>query len=132
MPRGTETILLVDDEDMVLEVGEGMLLALGYKVLLARGGKEAVTQYGEKAEEVRLVILDMIMPRMGGAETFEALKKIRPGVEVLLSSGYSLDGQAEKILERGCKGFIQKPFDLYVLSRKLREILDRGDQGPRL
>jgi CheY-like chemotaxis protein len=125
MPGGTETVLLVDDEELVLQVGEGMLRALGYTVLLARSGMEAVACYREKAAEVHLVILDLIMPRMGGGETYDALKKIHPGGRVLLSSGYSIDGQAQEILDRGCDGFIQKPFDLLSLSRKLREILDR-------
>ncbi|MEW6669217.1 MAG: PAS domain S-box protein [Thermodesulfobacteriota bacterium] len=125
IPRGTETILLVDDETMILDVGEGMLGALGYKVLLARSGSEAVTCYREKAGEVDVVILDMIMPKMGGGETYDALKKLHPGVKVLLSSGYSIDGQAQEILDRGCYGFVQKPFNLPTLARKLREILDR-------
>ncbi|MCK4790202.1 MAG: response regulator, partial [Desulfobacteraceae bacterium] len=70
------------------------------------------------------VILDMIMPDMGGGETYGRLKAINPDIKVLLSSGYSIDGQAKEILERGCHGFIQKPFNLKQLSRKIREILD--------
>ena len=73
---------------------------------------------------IDLVILDMIMPAMGGGPTFDALKAVDQNVRVLLSSGYSLNGQAADILQRGCRGFIQKPFDLGSLSRKLREILD--------
>jgi len=71
-----------------------------------------------------MVALDMIMPDMGGGETYNRLKEINPDVKVLLSSGYSLDGQAREILDRGCSGFIQKPFRLKRLSQKLREILD--------
>ena len=71
-----------------------------------------------------LIILDMIMPDMGGGETFDRLKEIDPGIKVLLSSGYSVDGQATEILDRGCKGFIQKPFDIKELSLRIREILD--------
>ncbi|MBW2169089.1 MAG: response regulator [Deltaproteobacteria bacterium] len=72
-----------------------------------------------------MVILDMIMPDMGGGETYDRLKEINPDIKVLLSSGYSINGQANEILERGCDGFIQKPFNMKDLSRKLREILDR-------
>ena len=73
---------------------------------------------------IDLVILDMIMPEMGGSETFDQLKVISPGIKVLLSSGYSIDGQASEIIKRGCDGFIQKPFNLKKFSQKIREILD--------
>ena len=72
-----------------------------------------------------MVILDMIMPEMGGGETYDKLKEINTGIKVLLSSGYSVDGQATEILERGCNGFIQKPFYMTDLSKKIREILDK-------
>lgn len=125
---GSETILLVDDEDMIIEVGEEMLKKMGYKVLLARSGKEAVemlsrAREGQGIPPVDLVILDLIMPVMGGGETFDRLRQIEPDIRVLLSSGYSIDGEAAKILERGCDGFIQKPFHPTQLSRKIREIL---------
>jgi CheY-like chemotaxis protein len=123
---GTETILLVDDESEVLDVGEKMLRQLGYKVLLSSNGKQAVDIYSENRENVDLVILDMIMPDLGGGETYDRMKSISPDVKVLLSSGYSLDGQAGDILERGCAGFIQKPFGMKQLSHELRKILDTG------
>ena len=123
--RGTETILLVDDEKMILEVGKEMLAALGYKVMLARSGKQAIALYQEDPEKIDMVILDMIMPDMGGGETYDRLKEIDPYVKALLSSGYSIDGQANEILERGCGGFIQKPFNMKDLSGKLRQVLDR-------
>jgi CheY-like chemotaxis protein len=72
-----------------------------------------------------MVLLDMIMPGMGGGDAYDLMKKINPDIKVLLSSGYSIDGQAEEILERGCDGFIQKPFDMKQLSRGIREILDK-------
>ncbi len=75
-----------------------------------------------------MVILDMIMPGMGGGETYDRLKEINPDIKALLSSGYSINGQATEILERGCDGFIQKPFTMKDLSRKLREILDRKNE----
>jgi two-component system, cell cycle sensor histidine kinase and response regulator CckA len=70
------------------------------------------------------VLLDMIMPGMGGGETYDALKGIKPDVKILLSSGYSIDGEASEILKRGCDGFIQKPFNIKALSQKLRKIID--------
>jgi CheY-like chemotaxis protein len=122
---GDETILLIDDEKNILEVGEKILRALGYSVYLAESGEKAVDLYQLNNDKIDLIILDMIMPQKGGGETFDALKAINPEIRVLLSSGYSINGQAEEIIERGCSGFIQKPFSLAELSQKIREILDR-------
>jgi two-component system cell cycle sensor histidine kinase/response regulator CckA len=127
--RGTEAILLVDDEDMIIDVGEKILKSLGYKVLVARSGEEAIEIYKKNNGRTDMVILDMIMPEMGGGETYDRMKQINPDIKVLLSSGYSIDGQAAAILERGCDGFIQKPFGIKELSRKIREILDRHNHG---
>jgi signal transduction histidine kinase/CheY-like chemotaxis protein len=122
--KGTETVLIVDDQEAVITVGNAILHALGYAVILAKGGKEAVEIFESNKEKIDFVILDMIMPGMSGAETYDAIKKINPDIKVILSSGYSLEGQATKILERGCNGFIQKPFNVSDLSRKIREVLD--------
>ncbi len=123
--KGKETILLVDDEDMVLDVGEEMLDALGYKVLLAKSGKEAIELYNKNLDNIDMVLLDMVMPDMGGGETYGRMKDINPDIKVLLSSGYNIDGQATEILKRGCDAFIQKPFDMQELSQKIRKILDK-------
>ena len=72
-----------------------------------------------------MVLLDMVMPEMGGGEIYNRLKEINPDIKVLLSSGYSIDGQATEILKRGCDGFIQKPFDMQGLSQRIRKILDK-------
>jgi PAS domain S-box-containing protein len=122
MARGTGKILLVDDEDMIIEVGTELLQEIGYHVLIARNGREAIEIVSETHPD--LVILGMIMPDMGGGETYDRLNEISPGIRVLLSSGYSIDGQATEILKRGCNGFIQKPFNIEELSQKLREILE--------
>jgi len=122
--KGTETVLLVDDQEAVIAVGNAILHTLGYTVIMAKNGKEAIAIFEGNKEKIDLVILDMIMPGMSGAETFDAIKGINPGIKVILSSGYSLEGQAAKILERGCNGFIQKPFNVSDLSRKIREVLD--------
>ena len=124
LQQGSETILLVDDEDITMEVGEEILHELGYKVITARNGLEALAAYKDHKDEIDLVILDMIMPDMGGGKTYDELKKINPEIKVLLSSGYSISGEASEILERGCNDFIQKPFNMKQLSAKMRHILD--------
>ncbi len=124
---GKETILLVDDEEHILDVGEKILKTLGYKVLIAHNGDQAVELYETNRDQIDLVILDLIMPRKGGGETFDALKELNPAVRVLLSSGYSMNGQTREIMKRGCNGFIQKPFSIKELSQKLREILDKKE-----
>jgi PAS domain S-box-containing protein len=124
--KGTETILLVDDEEMVVDIGKEILKKLGYSVIPASGGTEAIGKLKQHKHRIDLVILDMIMPDMSGSETFDNLKAIKPDIKVLLSSGYSIDGQASEILNRGCNGFIQKPFNLKQISRKIREILVEG------
>lgn len=85
---------------------------------------EALRIYRDRREEIDLVILDLIIPDMAGGETYDHLKRINPGVKVLLSSGYSINGRAREMLDRGCDGFIQKPFDLAELSGRVRSILD--------
>ena len=102
-----------------------MLDKLGYQTLIARGGQEAIQIYRENQSKIDLVILDMIMPEMGGEETFDRLKEINPVIKVLLSSGYSIDGQATEILSRGCEDFIQKPFSMNELSEKVDGFLER-------
>ena len=121
---GSETISLIDDEDMICEVGGEILLDLGYQVLVAASGEEGLQIYETKSVPIDLVKLDMIMPGTGGKETFDRLRQIDPQAKVLLASGYCSDGQANSILQRGCNGFIQKPFDLKQLSRKIREVLE--------
>ncbi len=121
---GSETILIVDDEEMVLKVGAETLRALGYVAFSAQSGKEAIFILEENRDEIDLVILDMIMPDMNGSHAFDLMRRIKPDLKVLLASGYSITDEARQILERGCNGFIQKPYDLKTLSLKLREIID--------
>jgi CheY-like chemotaxis protein len=124
----TYSILFVDDEDMVIDVGEEILKRLGYKVLPAGSGKKAIDIYKANKDKIDLVILDMIMPDMGGGETCDRIKEINPDIKVLLSSGYSINGEASKILERRCDGFIQKPFGMQELSAKIKETLNPGSE----
>ncbi len=120
---GRETILLVDDERAVRDVNAKILKTLGYKVLAAGGGREAVDVLAGGEHKIDLVILDMVMPDMSGEETFYRIKEIDPAIKIILSSGYSLMGQAGKIMEQGCDGFLQKPFDTAQLSREIRRVL---------
>jgi len=123
--RGDETVLLVDDEEVVIDVAGQLLKKLGYHVIEAGSGKEAIQLFGERCDKIDIVILDMIMPDIGGGEVYDRIKEIDPQVKVLLSSGYSIEGQATDILQRGCNSFIQKPFNMKVLSKKIREVLNK-------
>ncbi len=124
--NGNATILLVDDEELVLDAGSKILERLGYTVLEATDGNKAVEIYQKNKDKIDMVILDMIMPDIGGGEVYDRMKMINPKVRVLLSSGYSLNGQAYEILKRGCEDFIQKPFSLGRLSEKIGEFLSKN------
>ena len=122
---GSGTLLLVDDEQNVLTVTSQMLSRSGYTIIEAKSGREAIECYSRKRDNIDLIILDMVMPEMGGGEVFDRLKEINPTVKVLLASGYSLEGQAREIMKRGCDGFIQKPFSLSELVDRVESILER-------
>jgi len=123
--KGSGTILMVDDEEMVLDVGARVLKKLGYTVLESNNGRKAVELYKKLQDKIKLVVLDIVMPDMGGAEVYDRLKEINPEVKVLLSSGYSIDDQAREIMGRGCDDFIQKPFSMEAMSDKLSRILSK-------
>ena len=120
------TILLVDDKEMALAVGQAMIARLGHDVLTAISGREAIEKYQENQDRIDLVILDVVMPEMDGADTYEKLRKINPDVKVILSTGYGINGKAREMLNRGCNAFIQKPFSINQLSEKIREVLDKN------
>ncbi len=121
---GDETILLVDDEDYILEVGRLMLEGLGYTILTADCGRAGMEMFEANQAKIDLVILDMIMPDVGGSEVFDHIRSLRPNAKILLASGYNMDFQASSLLGQGCNGFIQKPFNIKTFSTKIREILD--------
>jgi CheY-like chemotaxis protein len=127
--RGNEVILIIDDEEMVADVTREMLERIGHRVLVANSGRDGIALFRQQKEEIALVVLDMIMPGMTGRETFAMLKTLKPDVRVLLCSGYSFNGQARGILEQGCQGFIQKPFDIEKLCEKIGEILRQPARG---
>jgi len=124
--KGKGTILLIDDEERILDTGKQILNRIGYEVLLAGGGQEALDVYTKNQDKVDIILLDMVMPGMGGGETYDRMKEINPEIKILLVSGYGIEGQATEILERGCDGFIQKPFEMNKMSQKIREILHKG------
>ena len=124
--KGTETVLLVDDEDVVLDVNREILESQGYAVITARNGKEALEIYGRHRSEIALVILDMVMPEINGEETFGLLRRIDPEVKVILASGYSTNDQIRNLMRNGCRAFLQKPFGNMELTMKVREVLDGG------
>lgn len=123
--RGTETILLVDDEQTIIEIIGMALKMFGYEVLFATEGEDALQTYRSRKDQIALVILDMLMPKMSGGKVFDLLKEINPSVKVLLTSGYNYGEETAKIVKRGGHGFIQKPFGVKELAEKIREILDR-------
>ncbi|MBW2225831.1 MAG: PAS domain S-box protein [Deltaproteobacteria bacterium] len=128
--EGNENILLVDDEALVINVGVQLLKKLGYTVLEAQSGREAIKIFMEGNHAIDMVILDMVMPDMSGGEVYDRIKRIDSNVKVLLSSGYSIDGQATEILKRGCEGFIQKPYSMEDFSKKIREVLNKPQKSP--
>jgi PAS domain S-box-containing protein len=121
--KGTETILLVDDEEYVREVAKRQLEQLGYKAVTASDGIEAIDIYKKKKKKIDLILLDMVMPNLAGKETFRELKNINPDIKVVLISGFSQNGKAAEILNEGAMTFIQKPFKLYELSKILAGVL---------
>lgn len=124
LATGNETILLVDDEQIIIDVARDMLEILGYKVLVAQHGLEAIDIYSRQKDEIDLVIQDMVMPGMNGADIFRAFKEINPKVKVILASGYMMNKQISAVMEQGCRAFMPKPFRLEDLSAKVREVLD--------
>ncbi len=124
-PRERETILIVDDEPFIIDVTRDILNKFGYTVLMAKNGQEAVRLYWRQGDRVDLVILDMIMPDMEGEDTFDLLKAIQPTVRVILFSGYNVTDRVQKLMGRGCRGFLPKPFSMTDLSEKVRTVLDQ-------
>ena len=120
---GRETILLVDDEEIITDVASRLLTELGYTILIANSGEKAIEIYTQKKDDIDLIILDMIMPNLSGGETFDRLKSVNPNVRAILSSGYSIDGKAQAIMKKGVRVFLQKPYRLNDLAQKIREAL---------
>jgi len=127
LPGGHETILLVDDEAINIEVIGAMAKKLGYQVLTAGSGQEAIKQYRLNQNAIDLVILDAIMPGLSGSDTFELLKAVNPHLKVILASGYSLNDLTSRMLERGVRAFIQKPFRIEDIAETIKNVLAAKD-----
>ncbi|MBE6376204.1 MAG: response regulator [Lentisphaerae bacterium] len=124
LPKGNETILIVDDHETIWDFLIDALSELGYSVLLAENGLDAVDIYEANPEQIDLVLLDMIMPKSGGHQTFLRLKALNPNVKVLLSSGFVSEEEVGDLLEQGACGFLPKPHRLPVVVKEIRRILD--------
>jgi nitrogen-specific signal transduction histidine kinase/ActR/RegA family two-component response regulator len=122
--KGNETLLLVDDEKIITDVTAAMITRLGYQILIAHNGEEAVEIYQANPNRVDLVILDMIMPGIGGGKAFDLIQSINPQAKIILSSGFTLNGEAKEIMNRGARAFLQKPFQIDDLSKVIREVLE--------
>ena len=126
LPGGTETILIVDDHETIWDFLIEALQKLGYSVLLAENGLDAVEIYRENPHEIDLVLLDMIMPKAGGHQTFFQIRAIDPEAKILLSSGFVSENEVQDLLSQGACGFLPKPHRLPVVAKAIREVLDRG------
>ena len=122
--KGTGTVLLADDEEMVRQVGVSMLETLGFRVLTAADGQEAVEVFRAHMDEIRCVVLDLTMPRMDGEETFREIRRLHPGARVILTSGYNEQQVTQRFAGGGLAGFIQKPYKLNDFQSTLHQVLE--------
>jgi len=123
--HGDETILIIDDEKNIISIAKKMLGKAGYNVLTADTDSKAIKTFDKKHNDIDLVLLDMIMPGMDASDIYQALKNIKPDIKIVLFSGYSIEGQAGKLMESGIDGFLQKPFTMRDLCRMVRQVLDK-------
>jgi two-component system, cell cycle sensor histidine kinase and response regulator CckA len=122
-PTAMPTILLVDDEAIIREIGEELLTLLGYNVLLAESGERAEEILLAEKPDIALVLLDLIMPGRDGCETYRRLKAVDPAVKVLLATGHGPDDEVRELIDQGCVGYIQKPFTMADLKSRIARIL---------
>ena len=126
---GSETILLIDDEERIIEITETILQINGYTVLKARNGEEGVAIARDFEGDIHLIILDMRMPVLGGPEAFPLLMEARPDTGIILCSGYALDSESQAMLDAGALAYIKKPFRLSTLLGAVRAALNRHHEG---
>ncbi|MEK6572226.1 MAG: response regulator, partial [Bacteroidota bacterium] len=125
---GKETILLVEDEEMLLDLLGTLLAGKGYRVLTSKDGIEAVDVYRRHRSEVALVLMDVGLPRLSGQEVLQKLKEMNPKVRVILASGYLDPLIKSEMLQAGAKYFVQKPYVPNEILRQVRDTLDRTEQ----
>jgi two-component system cell cycle sensor histidine kinase/response regulator CckA len=129
---GTETILIAEDHEGIREMAQAALEALGYEILLAKDGEEAVTMFSERRNDISLVLLDVIMPRLSGSQAYAAITEMKPAVSVIFATGYSNElGSLAEIVDRGVS-ILRKPCSPGVLCRRIREVLDHPKAGQPL
>jgi CheY-like chemotaxis protein len=121
--QNDKKILLVDDEPIVIDICTIILKSAGYDVVSCQNGQEAIQYYRDHWKNIDLVILDMVMPEMSGTTAYRKMRDINPNVIALLSSGYSINDDAQQILEEGANGFIQKPFRKATLLETVANML---------
>ncbi len=126
MRRGTETILVVDDEEMIKDLARDILARYGYTVLTAGSGEEAVEVYRQHKQEIAVVVLDIVLPDVGGREVFRRIRKIDPAAQVIISSGYNQERDATDLLKEGALIFVQKPYRIASLVAAVGEVLEKG------
>ncbi len=127
--RGSGTVLVADDEESVRKVGGQMLAHIGFQALLAADGQQALSTFVLHRDSIVCVIVDLTMPAMDGEETFREIHRIDPGIPVILSSGYNEQEAVQRFVGKGLAGFLQKPYQLAQLRRKLKEILEPKPEG---
>ena len=121
----SETVLLIEDNEMVMDTNQALLEKLGYRVVTAPAGREAVAIAKGFEGKIDLALLDLKLPDMEAKKVYKELTKVRPGLKVIVYSGYSLEGPAQEILDAGASGFIQKPFSMEELANKIEEVLQK-------
>ena len=119
-------ILVIDDEEIVRDIAAEILNSLGYDVVTAVDGEEEVRMYQEEGGNFDLVVIDMVMPKLGGRDCFRELKKINPDVRAILSTGYGINGKAQEILDEGVMGFIQKPYSIDEFGRIVGQVISKS------
>jgi CheY-like chemotaxis protein len=123
-PRKSGTVLLVDDEALVLDLGRRMLERIGFTVVTATDGIEAIRVYREQADSIDAIVLDLAMPRMDGEQTFHELKRIRSDARIIVSSGYAAKDVVERLSNHGLVAFAQKPYDMKTLAALVRKAME--------
>ncbi len=126
--RGTETILVVDDEEMIKDLARDILARYGYTVLTAGGGEEAVEVYRRHTKEIAVVVLDIVMPDVDGREVFHRVREIDPAAQVIISSGYNEERDATDLLKEGAVKFVQKPYRIASLVGAVGEVLEKRER----
>ena len=119
-----KTILLIDDEEMVINISEMMLKRLGYRVLKAHSGYEGLQLFEENKSKIDLIISDLEMPKMNGEEVMDKIREIDPQIKVMLSSGALTDADEKNVVNKGFNGFIKKPYNMNTLCEKMAEIIN--------